>query len=258
MSVGDVVEQLRQARAQIPSSRLAEAADAIDQIRHTLAELGSEQDDAVEAYACAERIAELVEQARQVDATVRDKIETYLAQIGGSSGTSEPAAPAASSPGSGSPGSDASGSAHSIEARDGSRYPVAAQWAIDEGLPARVERYSQRPTSGYIQYNGMPMAVRSGDDPFSDMVDERLRAVGVRRLGNLRRHVEMKVAAMQVRQGIREQEIVINHAPCGSEQGGRGGCHAMLEPFLPSGYSLTVHGTTADGKPFSRTYHGKG
>ncbi|WP_184724352.1 DddA-like double-stranded DNA deaminase toxin [Saccharopolyspora phatthalungensis] len=35
------------------------------------------------------------------------------------------------------------------------------------------------------------------------------------------------------------------------------GCDQVVERFLPNGYTLTVHGTTQDGKPFSKTYKGK-
>jgi hypothetical protein len=35
------------------------------------------------------------------------------------------------------------------------------------------------------------------------------------------------------------------------------GCHQVLERYLPSGYILTVHGTTQQGRPFSWTYRGQ-
>lgn len=35
------------------------------------------------------------------------------------------------------------------------------------------------------------------------------------------------------------------------------GCHQTLERYLPSGYTLTVHGTTQQGRPFSWTYRGQ-
>ncbi|NYH79911.1 hypothetical protein FHR84_003260 [Actinopolyspora biskrensis] len=257
MSVGDVVERLRQAREQIPSSRLAEAADTIDQIRYTLAELGSEQDDAVEAYACAERIAELVEQARQVDATVRGKIETYLAQIGGSSGTSEPAAPTVISTGSDSTSSGTSEPTSEFVADDSSRYPIEAQWARPL-LEPRVVVGSGRPTIGQAKINGRHIGeMRSGRDGLSERVDERVRAVGIRTRRQLGNHVEMKLASLLIDSQARHGEIVINNAPCGTEPGAFAGCDQHLERFLPSGYSLTVYGTTAQGRKFAQTYHGK-
>ncbi|WP_083822068.1 DddA-like double-stranded DNA deaminase toxin [Saccharopolyspora spinosa] len=50
---------------------------------------------------------------------------------------------------------------------------------------------------------------------------------------------------------------MINHVPCGSQPGKKRGCDQVLERFLPKGYTLTVHGTTQDGRPFSKTYRGQ-
>lgn len=259
MSLGEIAEQLRQAREQFPSSRLAEAADAIDQIRHTLAEIGSEQDDALEAYACAEQIADLLEQARQVDATVQAKIETYLLQLDGSSGTSDPAAPAAGAPSSASSGSTepAQPAARHVTAPDGSEYPVEAAGVLPL-LEPRVEVGSGRPTVGHGTIGGRPIGeMRSGRDGLSERIEERVRAVGIRTRRALGNHVEMKLASLLVDSQTREGTIVINNAPCGSEPGSFPGCEQYLDRFLPQGYSLTVHGTTAQGKKFSQTYHGK-
>lgn len=144
----------------------------------------------------------------------------------------------------------------SVTAPDGSEYPVQAGWASDEGLPPRVRRGTNTPTVGYVKINDAPLRVQSGEDGFSDMVDERLRELGVRRRSRLRTHVELKVAAMLMRSSQRHQEVVINHAPCGSEPEQTRGCHEMLPMFLRAGHSLTVYGTTATGKPFSYTYRG--
>lgn len=71
-------------------------------------------------------------------------------------------------------------------------------------------------------------------------------------------HVEMKVAASMLQRGKQHSELVINHAPCGSQPHQQySGCDQELERFLPEGRSLTVHGTTQQGKWFSHTYHGK-
>ncbi len=70
-------------------------------------------------------------------------------------------------------------------------------------------------------------------------------------------HVEMKVAASMLSRGRTHSELVINHAPCGSQHDQARACHQAVEQFLPDGHSLTVRGTTQRGKPFSRIYHGK-
>jgi hypothetical protein len=69
-------------------------------------------------------------------------------------------------------------------------------------------------------------------------------------------HVEMKTAMMMIRLGERHGKLTLNHAPCGSEPGETGGCHEFLPRILPAGFSLTVLGTDANGKPFKRTYKG--
>lgn len=76
-------------------------------------------------------------------------------------------------------------------------------------------------------------------------------------MARLSNHVEMKAVLMLVRSGRQAATVTINNAPCGSEPGQRGGCHGVLEAFLPFGSSLTVLGTDAHGRPFRRVYHGK-
>jgi hypothetical protein len=70
-------------------------------------------------------------------------------------------------------------------------------------------------------------------------------------------HVEMKVATMMIMEGRERSELVINHVPCGSQQGDPRGCHQVLERYLPKGYTLTVHGTTQTNEAFSHTYRGR-
>ncbi|MGQ0841533.1 DddA-like double-stranded DNA deaminase toxin [Actinokineospora sp.] len=57
--------------------------------------------------------------------------------------------------------------------------------------------------------------------------------------------------------GARSAQVIINHAPCGSEPGAIDGCDAVLPSFIPCGSQLTVLGTDAQGDPFHRTYKGK-
>ncbi|QIZ37198.1 hypothetical protein FDZ84_24445 [Saccharopolyspora sp. ASAGF58] len=89
---------------------------------------------------------------------------------------------------------------------------------------------------------------------------ERARSVGLpgRIAERLSTHVESKVAAYMIQRGRQSSELVINHVPCGGSQPGQwSGCHQAVEQFLPKGHTLTVHGTTQQGKPFSHAYHGK-
>ncbi|MBB5159912.1 hypothetical protein BJ970_007512 [Saccharopolyspora phatthalungensis] len=213
---------------------------------------GSTDPEAAEAVQTQEWAIETLTEARRMLAAVRERIEQYRRSIGaGASSAAGNTPPQPERPAAPKPPPNAVGV-------DGSEYPAAAAWAVDEGLPPRVQRGAGSPTVGYVRVNGLPTRVQSGADGFSDMVDQRLQEIGVRRPLDLRRHVEMKIAAMMTRTGDQHQEVVINHAPCGSEPGQTRGCHDMLERFLPRGRSMTVHGTTADGKPFSHTYHGKG
>lgn len=137
---------------------------------------------------------------------------------------------------------------------DGSRYPAAASWAVSM-LPTRVRGRKQR-TVGRAKINGrlIPAPFSSQPDSWADTAGERLRERGVP--DYLRFHVEMKLVALMIDTRATTAEVAINHAPCGSEPGTFGGCHDNLETVLPTGYTLTVYGSTADGQPFTRTYQG--
>ncbi|GAA1213195.1 DddA-like double-stranded DNA deaminase toxin [Prauserella alba] len=96
------------------------------------------------------------------------------------------------------------------------------------------------------------------DDPWTAEARDALRKRDIpdavtRRLAH---HVEMKTATMMIKLGERHGKLTLNHAPCGSEPGATGGCHAYLPAILPTGFSLTVLGTDVDGKPFKRIYKG--
>jgi hypothetical protein len=95
------------------------------------------------------------------------------------------------------------------------------------------------------------------DGTWTPEIQRRLRALGIRVRMRLENHVEMKVAQMMIHTGSRTGEVVINHVPCGSLPRQAIGCHQVLERYLPSGHTLTVHGTTQQGRPFSWTYRGQ-
>lgn len=247
-SIGAAAGELLRIADAAPSGAVAGLGDAIERVRDQLGELiGTEHELTEHAGQLAAATASVFRDLVALRQALRATADHHL-------GSSGPAPPSAPSAGSAAPAA----SPPPVRAADGSEYPAAAAWAVREGLPPRVRADTGTPTTGYVHINGIPMRMQSGDDPYSDMVDERLRDLGVRRPGTLRRHVEMKAAAMLARSGDQHQEIVINHAPCGSEPAATRGCHAILEPFLPAGRSLTVHGTTADGAPFTHTYRGRG
>ncbi|MFB9926285.1 DddA-like double-stranded DNA deaminase toxin [Amycolatopsis halotolerans] len=93
------------------------------------------------------------------------------------------------------------------------------------------------------------------NDTWTDTAKERLNEVGAP--PGLANHVEVKTAMMAIQTGATDAEVTINHAPCGSEAGETGGCHAHLETILPPGCRLTVLGTDSQGRPYKRTYEGK-
>jgi Double-stranded DNA deaminase toxin A len=146
-----------------------------------------------------------------------------------------------------------------IQRRDGSYYPAAAAWAVDL-LPRRVREGEERErTVGQVMLAGTSVGqMTSGrDGTWTSDVQRRLRELGSRVRIRLENHVEMKVAHMMIYAGSQTGEVVINHVPCGSLPQQAIGCHQVLERYLPSGYTLTVHGTTQQGQPFSWTYRGQ-
>ncbi|MGQ0841143.1 DddA-like double-stranded DNA deaminase toxin [Actinokineospora sp.] len=96
-------------------------------------------------------------------------------------------------------------------------------------------------------------------DTWAHEVAERAKLLGMKESVAkwLYNHVEMKAVVMMIQSGATYGRVIINHAPCGSEPGARGGCHRYLPYFLPRGSSLTVLGTDANGQPFRREYEGK-
>lgn len=149
---------------------------------------------------------------------------------------------------------------HAI-ARDGSRYPAQAQWAVDD-LPRRVRRGAEgEKTVGRVRVDEADRGVMTSgrDGTWTPAVHARMARLGITtplRLGN---HVEMKVAHLLVDTMAVRAEVVINHQPCGSPgfRLGTSACHQVLPRYLPRGKTLTVHGTTADGEPFTHTYQGR-
>lgn len=86
----------------------------------------------------------------------------------------------------------------------------------------------------------MEHPIVSGEDEYSTFVRKilRRRGLAVRRDPVSATHVEMKLAARMIRDGITHTDVVINNRPCGRELG----CDTLLPILLPDGYSITVHG----------------
>ncbi|RLK60074.1 DddA-like double-stranded DNA deaminase toxin [Actinokineospora cianjurensis] len=139
----------------------------------------------------------------------------------------------------------------------GDRYPDRVN-PYHDALPVRVVRGKKMQIVGLVQLDGRDFgaitATRS--DSWADSVARRLAELGGNM--NLFNHVEMKTVAMMLETGAKHGQVIMNHAPCGSERGHPPGCEQALPSFIPAGRSLTVLGTDAQGNPFERTYHGEG
>ncbi|MBM7770876.1 uncharacterized protein (DUF2164 family) [Actinokineospora baliensis] len=145
-----------------------------------------------------------------------------------------------------------------VENQHGDRYPEEAN-PYHDMLQRRVIRGSGMPISGWVQLDGKQTgeitATRS--DPWAEESLSRMEELDPRRAAGLAHHVEMKVIVMMVASGSRHGQVIINHAPCGSEVGDLPGCHTSIPRCLPEGRTLTVLGTDRNGDPFKHTYHGK-
>ncbi|SDL21613.1 SCP1.201-like deaminase [Lentzea albidocapillata subsp. violacea] len=244
-SLGEVIAVVVQALNQVSNASLQLASaeslwiDAAEQLASAL--VGSEMTEAGE-------LAQLDNLVRERFAVVSDeliglaeRLEGHLAQLSGDhSGSVKPAL------------------LQGVLARDGSRYPVDSGWCADL-LPPRVIERTNRKTVGYV--SGAPGKFVSGeDDTWTPEIVRRMHELGIGSLRSRRflsAHVEMKVATMMVMQGLRRCDVTINHVPCRSGLRQSTGCHDVLRPYLPKGYTLVVHGTTQQGQPYSQTYEGQ-
>jgi hypothetical protein len=237
-SVADVIAGLRAVLTQIGTARrlLAGAAwdKAADTYRTTMA--GSTRPEATELAQLDALAKRQLTEADQLAARAETAITAIITRLGGTA--SEPA---------------------TARHRDDSRYPTAAAWAVPD-LPRRVrEGVPNERTIGRVLVGGRDLhTMTSGrDGTWTPEIRNRLAKLGIRTMLRLENHVEMKVAQLMIQLGERAGEVVINHAPCGSQRPMRSGCHQVLARYLPQGYTLTVHGTTQAGLPFSHTYKGQ-
>ncbi|MBK1786042.1 DddA-like double-stranded DNA deaminase toxin [Prauserella cavernicola] len=145
-----------------------------------------------------------------------------------------------------------------VAASDGSRYPPEAAWCA-EMLPRRVRtgEGSDR-TVGYVG-GSFDRYVSGHDGTWSETIRQRAATLGFSPTNAkfLSAHVEMKVAAKMVLDGREHTELTVNNQPCRGRSPISPGCHEALPRYLPKGCTLTVNGTTQDGRPFRHTYEGQ-
>lgn len=246
-SIGAAAGELRRIADAAPSGEVADLGDTVERVRDQLGELvGTEHELTEHAGQLAIATASVFRDLMALRQALGAAADHHL----GSSG------PAPSSP---SDASAAPAAPPPVRAADGSEYPAAAAWAAD-ALPRRVRaREPNEKTTGYADGEiGQPFT--SGNDAvWSPVIEQRLRNSGehIDVARRLKSHVELKIAAMMLARGRTHSEAAINHVPCGSQLGANyRGCHDTLSSFLPEGATLTVHGTTQDGKPYSHTYRG--
>lgn len=257
MSIDDVARQLNTALDRVPDAELIEASAAIDEAIEHVAALASESNSPELGETCQawqEASARIVELRRGLEQAA-GLVESYMTRIGAmrapGGGSDSSHRPTTAEPAPGKP-------APPVRGRDGSEYPAAASWAAGEFL-RRVRENQGDQTTGYVDGSLVEQFTSGNDGTWTPYVRERGRALGVPEaiMERLASHVELKAAARMIQRGQQHSELVINHVPCGSQPHQRPGCHQAVERFLPEGHSLTVHGTTQQGKPYSHTYRGQ-
>lgn len=144
------------------------------------------------------------------------------------------------------------------QGRDGARYPPESDWCA-AGMPDRRTSDGVRDkTTGHVHHDDWPAIGDRRDTPvvsgyhprWSAVAEQGLIEVGLRKRNArfLSAHVEIQVAAMMIATGRREVELTINHRPC-PDNAPYLGCGSALPRYLPTGYTLTIYGTTIDGQP---------
>lgn len=252
----EVLAALRQAASQAQAGREAMSAgmDAWDQRRYTLEWwlTGTNNPDALEVLGQHEATTEVLRSAFQQVISAVETIEGYARDLQGAPSDSGGVSPGGTS------GGGSAGAPPAVTAPDGSRYPDAAAGVVDAMEP-RVRTGRGDKTVG-IMDGAVGQPITSGsDESWSPEVRKNAVARGVspQTARYLASHVEMKAAELMIREGRQHSELVINNVPCDLVPGKGIGCEQALEKYLPAGSTLTVHGTTHNGNPFTRTYKGK-
>ncbi|GLZ41568.1 DddA-like double-stranded DNA deaminase toxin [Actinokineospora sp. NBRC 105648] len=141
----------------------------------------------------------------------------------------------------------------------GDRYPPEAFPDADD-LPPRVRRgRGNARLEAFIQIDGKPIGsiTPARGDVWAQRAARRSFDLELWQADDVSNHVEMKAAVILVEGRGTHAQVILNHAPCGSEKYDPAGCDDYLPDFIPIGRSMTVLGTDARGNPFRRTYEGK-
>ena len=249
MTVEDDARRLRELVGTVPTNALSQLATEVERIGHACQQLIGQDDQIADAVGSALR---LIQDATASLAQLQQAMQAAAARHMGQAEPSTHAPPAR-----GPDPQPASRTTQVIAGPDGSRYPEQAAWCADV-LPPRVKRGAQQRTVGYA--DGSYNRFTSGrDGTYSPQIRQGLIDAGFYpdSADFLSSHVEMKAATDMIMQGKSESELVINNRPCQAAGPMLPGCDEALERYLPEGYTLTVHGTTQEGEPFTRVYRGK-
>ncbi|WP_168211132.1 DddA-like double-stranded DNA deaminase toxin [Actinosynnema sp. ALI-1.44] len=119
-------------------------------------------------------------------------------------------------------------------------------------LPPPVVTGSGAKTHGRLIVNGKAVPVVSGEDQMAAKVRSELTSMGLPVEPTRATDVDMKTAAWQRTSGTKHATVVINHVPCK----GKLGCDQLVPILLPEGYTLTVHGETANGVKYKKRFSG--
>ncbi|MBK1785153.1 DddA-like double-stranded DNA deaminase toxin [Prauserella cavernicola] len=243
----DLLTQVR-ADAEHATGLMAEARDVYGALLH-----GSSDPEAAQLPALAAQLVDEVGAIHGPLQLVDESLRRYLDELG-ATGPEPDAAPRRTEA---TPTRQAPPDPPGVAAPDGSRYPREAEWCVDM-LPRRVRAgQAVDRTVGYADGSLTPLT--SGQDgTWTPAIRQRLTELGfpvqtARRLGN---HVELKAAAKMLLEGRQHSEITINNEPCRARSRMLLGCREVLPRYLPRGHTLTVHGTTQQGEPFTETYEG--
>ncbi|MBQ0926739.1 DddA-like double-stranded DNA deaminase toxin [Saccharopolyspora endophytica] len=258
----ELLSALRQAVRQAQSARVdvSAALDRWDERRSTLEWwlTGTADPDAQAVLGHHEVTAEEMRSALLRVVAAVEIIESYIRDLEGASSGSVPGG-ATSHGGNSGGGANDGGSPPTVQAPDGSYYPDAAAGVVD-ALPPRVRSGTGADRTVGFMGGAVGQPITSGFDQTWSVEVQRnavARGIAPRTARFLSSHVELKAAEKMIREGRQHSELVINNIPCELQPGKGIGCEQAIERYLPPGSSLTVHGTTQDGNPFTRTYKGK-
>ncbi|ADJ43933.1 hypothetical protein AMES_2110 [Amycolatopsis mediterranei S699] len=247
--VEDLAAAVRTALGKLSPASLEQAAGCLDEAVQALTQTGSQQPEMQQAISGLMSVAEGVTSVQQLVARASGLLTTYLDRLG----TEQPAdgSTSSSAPASDEAADTPQPDSNPLPARDGQRLDREQAEAIRAQLPPTVKPGTGQKTHGcWVDEQGQPQSVTSGQDNSAAAVWARLQALGIPLSGppTATADVEQKVAIQMIQQGRQHVDVVINNEPCR----GRFSCDTLVPIILPEGSSLTVHGTNG----FRKTYTG--